>query len=281
MFKIGAFSRLCGLSIDTLYHYEKLKILVPASVDPYTGYRCYEASQLVTVNKILALKDAGLALEEIATVLNHAISVPTLIEILESKALLLETALKSEHNRLERLHTHIFLIKNGGIAQMNEISIKKVEPILVASIRRAFPKEDFDANLDEMWRLVNACIDKKDVKRTIPCLMLYHSGRWDLKRLHLPYDAQSLNAEVAEPITRPFEGDGEVKVHELPRVEKMACIVHKGPFSTIGQAFELLFQWMQQNSYLADGPIREIYHKGDWATDDPNEYITEMQIPIR
>ena len=58
MLRIGKFPRLSGLSADTLYHYEDLRILVPASVDPSTGYRAYEAAQLLTVNKIMALKDA-------------------------------------------------------------------------------------------------------------------------------------------------------------------------------------------------------------------------------
>ncbi|MBA9086570.1 DNA-binding transcriptional MerR regulator [Fontibacillus solani] len=131
MFRIGEFSKLCGLSADTLYHYEKLKILVPKTVDKFTSYRYYDASQLVTVNKILALKDAGFSLEEIADVLNKGISVPMLIEMLENKAVLLETTLSNEYNRLERLHTNIFLIKNGGIAQMNEISIKRLSRFLL------------------------------------------------------------------------------------------------------------------------------------------------------
>lgn len=140
MFKIGEFSKLCGLSADTLYHYEKLKILVPTTVDKLTGYRYYDASQMMTVNKILALKDAGFALEEVNNIMNDDVSVPMLIEMLESKAVFLETTLSNEYNRLERLHTNIFLIKNGGISQMNEISIKKVEPIHVASIRKVFDK---------------------------------------------------------------------------------------------------------------------------------------------
>ena len=181
MFRIGTFAKLCGLSVDTLYHYEKRKILVPMTVDPCTGYRTYDASQLVTVNKIMALKDAGFSLVEIADILHNGISAPMLIQLLESKAALLETTLANESNRLTRLHTNIFLIKNGGIAQMNEIDIKKVEPILVASVRKVFPKEDFDENLEKMWPLVNDCIDKHGVKRTIPRLMLYHAGHWGLE----------------------------------------------------------------------------------------------------
>lgn len=80
---------------------------------------------------------------------------------------------------------------------------------------------------------------------------------------------------------KSLEGNGEVQVYELPKIEKMACIVHLGSFSTIGKTFDILFDWMRQNNYIADGPIREIYHKGDWVTDNTDEYITELQIPIR
>ena len=281
MFRIGEFSKLCGLSADTLYHYEKQKILIPMSVDKYTGYRYYDASQIVTVNKILALKDAGFSLIEISNLIKDDAPVRLLLEMLENKAQLLETTLEEEYNRLERLHTNIFLIKNGGIPQMNEIIIKTVEPIFVASTRKVFAKESFDENLEQMWPTVNNYINEKSIKRTIPCLMIYHSGWWDMKQWNLIYDEQTLDVEVVEPITKFFEGNEEVQVYELSKVEKMACIVHHGSFSTIGKTFETLFEWIRINDYVADGPIREIYHKGDWVTDNPSEYITELQIPIK
>lgn len=164
---------------------------------------------------------------------------------------------------------------------MNEISIKKVEPILVASIRKSIAKKDFDEALEKMWPAVNDYIDEKGVKRTVPCLMLYHSGWWNLEQFNIMYDEQNLDIEVAEPVTKSFVGNDEVTVYELPRVEKMACIVHNGPFSTISKTSDTLFEWIKQNNYLADGPVREIYHKGEWATENPDEYITEMQVPIK
>lgn len=124
---------------------------MPLSVDKSTSYRYYDASQMITVNKILALKDAGFSLEEIASILNEDILVPQLLEMLENKAQLLETTLSEEYNRLERLHTNIFLIKNGGIPQMSEVTIKKVEPIFIASTRKVFSKKDFNENLEKMW----------------------------------------------------------------------------------------------------------------------------------
>lgn len=281
MFRIGAFSKLSGLSADTLYHYEKLGILVPAFVDESTGYRGYDAGQLLSVNKILAMKDAGFSLPEIAEMMRTNPGHALLIEKLEEKARVLENRLSEENQRLERLNTNIFLIKNGGIPQMNEITIKKVEPILIASMRKTFEKTGFDANLEAMWPDLNRYIDAKEIKRTIPCMMLYHSGWWDEKELQLRFDEKNLDVEIAEPVTKEFAGSEKIRVYRLPPVEKMASIVHKGPFSTIPGTCEKLFDWMKHNLYVADGPVREIYHKGDWVTEDPNEFITELQVPLK
>jgi effector-binding domain-containing protein len=274
MFRIGEFSKLSGLSIDTLYHYEKMKILVPVKTDKFTGYRYYEAEQLLTVNKILAMKDSDFSLEEISEVLNKNLPLHSLIELLESKSLLLEDELNREMIRLERLRTNIFLIKNGGIPQMNEITIKRVEPILLASVRKSFHSSKFDEELETMWKDVNDYIVSKDGKKTIPCMMLYHTGWWDMD------ETSQLDVEVIEPITRRFDGNDKITVYELPAVENMACIIHKGPFSTIPETNDALFAWVKKNGYKIAGPLREIYHKGDWVTDNPEEYITELQVPV-
>ncbi len=274
MFRIGEFAKLSGLTIDTLYHYEKMKLLVPGKTDKISGYRYYEAGQLITVNQILALKDARFSLEEIQAVLNKNLPLPELIRLLEEKSLVIEEELNKEADRLDRLRTNIFLIKNGGIPLMNEITMKKVEPILTASLRKAFHKTRFDEELTQLWQQVNDYIDQKRGKRTIPCMMLYHVGWEDID------ESGVLEVEVVEPITKAFPGDGKIKVYELPEVEKMASIVHQGSFTTIGKTIEALTEWIRQNGYKKAGPMREIYHKGDWVTSDENEYVTEIQIPV-
>jgi effector-binding domain-containing protein len=275
MFRIGEFSKLSGLTIDTLYHYEKMKLLVPSQIDKISGYRYYEANQLLTVNKIMALKDSDFTLEEIAMVLEKKLPISSLIDLLENKSLMMEEELNKEINRLERLRTNIFLIKNGGIPRMNEITIKRVEPILIASIRKEFSSSKFDEELEIMWGKVNEYIELKGGKRTIPCMMLYHRGWWDMDVTSM------LEVEVVEPITKSFAGNGLVSIYELPAVDKMVCIIHKGPFTTMYKTNEALFDWMKQNRYERTGPIREIYHKGEWITQDTNEYITELQVPIK
>lgn len=72
MFRIGEFSRITRVTIDTLRHYDALGLLKPAKVDPFTGYRYYSARQLASLHRILALKEVGFSLEEIARVLHPA-----------------------------------------------------------------------------------------------------------------------------------------------------------------------------------------------------------------
>lgn len=46
-FKIGELSQLCNVTTRALYHYEKMGLFVPDTIDPYTGYRYYNSEQLL------------------------------------------------------------------------------------------------------------------------------------------------------------------------------------------------------------------------------------------
>ena len=65
MYKIGEFSKLCGLSVKTLRFYANEGLLIPASVDKYTGYRYYSEEQLELCGRVKMLKGMGFTLEEI------------------------------------------------------------------------------------------------------------------------------------------------------------------------------------------------------------------------
>ncbi|MCI6005929.1 MAG: MerR family transcriptional regulator [Blautia sp.] len=68
MLKIGEFSKLSYLTVKALRFYEKEKLLVPALIDEWTGYRFYETSQLVAAAKIKAYRQLGLSIDEIKAI---------------------------------------------------------------------------------------------------------------------------------------------------------------------------------------------------------------------
>ena len=76
--KIGAFSKLCRVTVKTLRHYEELGLLVPAEIDEWTGYRYYEVSQFQRMGLIVHLKRLGLSLNEISEIVEQGNNRPTL-----------------------------------------------------------------------------------------------------------------------------------------------------------------------------------------------------------
>jgi len=64
--KIGEFSRLSGVSAKSLRHYDRLELFRPIWVDRSTAYRFYSPAQLPELYRIIALRDLGLPLGDVA-----------------------------------------------------------------------------------------------------------------------------------------------------------------------------------------------------------------------
>ena len=71
MFKIGHFAKLGQVSVKTLRWYDELGLLKPMRIDSENGYRHYSIEQLPRLNRILALKELGLSLEQIVMLLKE------------------------------------------------------------------------------------------------------------------------------------------------------------------------------------------------------------------
>ncbi|HEY6297422.1 MAG TPA: helix-turn-helix domain-containing protein, partial [Streptosporangiaceae bacterium] len=66
---IGDFSRMTLVSIKALRHYHDVGLLIPAVVDPASGYRFYQLDQVPTAQVIRRFRDLGMPLQEIRQVL--------------------------------------------------------------------------------------------------------------------------------------------------------------------------------------------------------------------
>ena len=70
MYSIGTFSKLTKTTIAALRFYDKEGLLKPAYTDSKSGCRYYLSSQLVTVQKILSLRQIGIPIEQIKIMIN-------------------------------------------------------------------------------------------------------------------------------------------------------------------------------------------------------------------
>ena len=119
MFRIGEFSRITRVTIDTLRHYDALGLLKPAEVDPFTGYRYYSARQLVSLHRILALKEVGFSLEEVARILQEKLTNEELRGMLKAQLLRAEQDVRAAQVRRERI-----------LARLNTLNLEDEMPVL-------------------------------------------------------------------------------------------------------------------------------------------------------
>ena len=76
LMQIGELARRAGVSHRTIHYYERLGLLHPREREG-TGYRYFDGEAVERLNKIAALKQVGLSLEDIASVIDLYFEDPT------------------------------------------------------------------------------------------------------------------------------------------------------------------------------------------------------------
>lgn len=64
LYRIGLFAQMNRITVKALRFYEEQGLLLPAKSDVESGYRYYTMSQMETLHRILALKEAGFTIED-------------------------------------------------------------------------------------------------------------------------------------------------------------------------------------------------------------------------
>ncbi|MFG6150359.1 MULTISPECIES: MerR family transcriptional regulator [Halobacillus] len=84
--KIGELAKLTGLTIRTLRYYDQIGLYSPSEYSD-AGYRLYNKSDIFRLQQILALKDLGLTLNDIKSILSEEDYNPAEIVSLQVKRL--------------------------------------------------------------------------------------------------------------------------------------------------------------------------------------------------
>ena len=135
-----------------LRHYDKIGLLKPAHIDPFTGYRAYTADQLPRLNRILALKDLGLSLQQIGRLLNDNISASEIRGMLTMKKAEIEQTLHNEINRLRHVGMRLSQIEQEGQLWEHDIIIKSIPTQPILSIREIGTSTHFQTLFAEMQK---------------------------------------------------------------------------------------------------------------------------------
>lgn len=262
MLKIGEFSKLSHLTVKALRFYEKEGLLVPASVDKWTGYRFYETSQLESAAKIRAYRQLDLSIDEIKAILNGA----------DAKAVFAEKA-KELQAQKEYIDVRLSIINHflEDEEMKYKVTVKEIPSAIVYYSEVRLPKY-------------------LDIMHVIPeigaeCIKLNP----ELKCAEPPYDfCEYLDEEhkdtdvmirFNEAVVNFGVESENIKFREIPRT-KVLSIFHKGAYEQIGEAYAFIMKYAEDNGYKVAGLSRECYIDGIWNKESVDEWLTEIQLPI-
>ncbi|MEL7314750.1 MAG: GyrI-like domain-containing protein [Cyanobacteria bacterium J06559_3] len=96
---------------------------------------------------------------------------------------------------------------------------------------------------------------------------------------HPEYQEKNVDAEVMMAIPQSLQGNQRIQVRDLPALDLVASVIHRGPYSKLNQAYGAIVKWIEDNDYQIVGYNREVYLEGGAEQDNPN-YVTEIQFPV-
>lgn len=270
MLTIGLFAQVGQVSVQTLRHYDKLGLLKPEHVDRFTSYRYYSLEQLPRLYRILALKELGLALEQIGKVLEDEITPEQMRGMLRLRHAELNETLNTAQAQLERVEAHIRHIEQEGKMPEGDVIVKNVEPVLVAGKRIVIPKHSGGMlpELDDAFREAMGYVAQHDAFAESPWIAVWHTP---------PDQDNDLDIEAAVPVAHALPSNGSVNVHVLPEA-RVAAVMYNGAFDGFPDNYRVILGWIERNGYQITGPFREVYYKFD--ANDLSNVAVEIQFPV-
>ena len=262
MLKIGEFSKLSQMTVKALRFYEKEGLLIPASVDEWTGYRFYTTDQLTTAARIKSYRQLDLSIEEIKAIFKGK----NARKILEEKAKALVNQQKEIDVRLSIIN-HI-LEKDS---MKYQVTIKEIPEMTVYYWEKRLEK------YSDMMQVIPEI--GEEVRKYNP----------DLKCSEPPYefceypDGEYKESDVlvrhVEAVEKVGVESENIKFKKLP-ASKVLSIFHKGAYDEIGEAYAFIMKYAEENGYKIAGLSRECYIDGIWNKESVEDWLTEIQLPI-
>ncbi|MEW9527183.1 MerR family transcriptional regulator [Microbispora sp. NPDC049125] len=268
MLTIGDFARLGRVSVRMLRHYDALGLLRPAWTDQVSGYRYYEAGQLSRLNRLIALKDLGLTLQQVGQVLEEKVGLEELHGMLRLRRAELEAQVAGDTARLARVEARLRMIETEGVMPA-DVVIKSVPAIRLAELSgmvEGYESDKISPVIQPLYKELMKRLHEAGVQITGPAVAYYEQTDEGV----LVHAGAPVNVEQGK--TYDFE------VVDLPAVEQAATVIHHGPMDHVDVSFQRLAKWIEDNGYRSTGSSREVYL--NCADGEPATWVTELQEVI-
>nr|WP_242624279.1 MerR family transcriptional regulator [Micromonospora kangleipakensis] len=259
------------MSVRMLRHYDGIGLLRPAAVDPRTGYRYYRAEQLRRLNRVIALKELGLTLDQVRAIVDDQVDVAELRGMLRLRRAQLEAQVAADRARLAGIEARLRMIEREGRMTSQDVVLKEIPPVRVAELTgtaRSYQTPDISPVIQPLYPELFRRLAAADICPTGPGLAYYEPAG----------EGEAVVVHAGVGVDEDRAAAGDVAIVDLPRVPTAATIVHHGSMDEVEGTLQVLAIWIEENGWRATGFARELYL--DYSQEEPEKGVTELQIPV-
>ena len=262
LLSIGEFSRVCRLSIKSLRRYAGQGLLLPAWVDPDSGYRYYRPVQAIEAERIRLLRELDLPLAEIRRIQQQPEQAP---QILDAHRRRLRARIEAQQRALERLQ-----VLQQQPPRAYTVRVQQMVPseALVTRLRASLP--ELTRQIGPAFAQIMALVARRGGQPAGPGFVRY---------LQEGFDPDDVEVELGVPTARRLRGADAVRAARLPG-GPAATTLHPGPYAEIGGAYAALLAWVADSEHQISGAPREAYLVGPPDGVAPADYRTEVVWPL-
>ena len=265
MLTIGPFSRIAGVSPKVLRTYDALGLFRPVWLERSSGYRYYSPAQLPEIRRILALRDLGIGLAEIAGLVDGGTD---LRQALQRRRAELERERREVERRLAALDIRV--ASDVADARIGDVVVRPIGGEPVAVIRIDPRSELIELTFNELEAHVR---DRGRRARRPPGII----------------EVDETATDVYVPVARSLPGTERIEFRRLEAI-RAATIIVRGRYDQLDDARATLSRWVDAAGLHRAGPTRIVYLQygaardlripGGYVVLEPADYVTELQVPV-
>lgn len=263
-YKIGEISKIYGIGRDSLMYYEEIGILKPFR--DKNGYRMYNLSDIWRLNLIKELRSLNFPMKKIKEYLDDR-NIESTKEILNKEISLIdekiEELLSYKKNIMKRLDTINDELRNLKFDEIDLVYINKRKALeLNANITK---DEEFDFLIQKL---------QKDYENRFTILGNNNIG------------SSFCLDKIKQGIYNEFKSvfcflEDEEKIYNIIFNEGYyLTLTYKGEYKNNKYHINKMFKHIEEKGYKVISEPIEIYKIDIHETEDINEFVTEIQIPV-
>lgn len=263
MLKIGEFSKLSKTTIRALRYYEKEGLFSPSYIDKETGYRYYESNQLEDISTIHFLRQLDFSIAEIKKIMEGA----PILDLLKQKKNELQKELEHTQTKLQMIH---YFLKER---KMMYKAIIKEEPV-----RMVYYREGMIEGHNELYSFILGA--QKEARRLNPKLKCTLPDYCYIEYLDGEYKEHDIRVRYVQAVEEMGKENEMIHFKEIPST-KVLSVYHKGSYQRLTEAYRFILDYLKENHLEYSDLFREIYIDGRWNKENEEDYLTEIQVPLK